>query len=383
MSLADIARLGWRTMVKTYPEQVTFFVTARCNFRCKMCFYTKEKPTDELSFNEYEKISRSMPDFHWMLISGGEPFLRDDLPRICRLFIENNRVRKINIPTNAYFPSQIIPAVEEILKINPDCFLNFGLSLHAPGKKHDDITGVPGSFDRVMETYRAVQPLRKRYKNMGLSIVSVNSSCTEEDMQELIQFIFDEMDVDDICLALARGEPRMAGVMSFSPDLYFQNCRFLHERIEQRKGYYFALPLRGFFISKDILLRDIIFRVLTMNSFQIPCYAGRISSVISETGDLYACELLDRSFGNLREGGYDFRKLWRSSRRKRVVKEIARKKCFCTHECSITTNILFNPMLYGRLIRTWLKLRRGQKQFLFTSGVRARKGGCAMSVPRQ
>ncbi|MCX6355706.1 MAG: radical SAM protein [Candidatus Aureabacteria bacterium] len=356
MNPIDISRLAWRTATKRYPEQVTFFVTSRCNFRCKMCFYVKEASAHELTLAEYERIAKQMPNFHWMLISGGEPFLRDELPQICRTFVENNRVRKINLPTNAYFPERIVPMVKEILEIRPDCFLNLGLSLHAPGKKHDEITGVPGSFERVMQTHQALQPLRRQFKNLGLSIVIVHCSYTESDMKELIRFIFDEMDIDDICIALARGTPRMAGSMSFSPDLYAQNCLFLHNLIHAHREYYFNLPFKGLFVSKDIVLRDVIFQTLRQRSFQIPCYAGRISAVIDETGNLYACELRSEKIGNLRDAGYRFKTLWEGTARKELLHDIRANRCFCTHECTNTTNILFNPRLYGRLSSTWLRL---------------------------
>ncbi|MEJ2745120.1 MAG: radical SAM protein, partial [bacterium] len=349
MNPLDVIRLSWRMVTKRYPEQVTLFVTSRCNFRCKMCFYAKEAAANELTLGEYERIARYMPDFHWMLLSGGEPFLRDDLPAICRAFIKNNRVRKINLPTNAYFPERIVPMVKEILEIRPYCFLNLGLSLHAPGSKHDEITGVPGSFERLNRTYQALQPLRRQFKNLGLTIVIVHCRYTENDMRELIRFIFDKMDIDDICIALARGTPRMVGSMTFSRKMYAQNCLFLHNLIRARREYYFNLPFKGLFVSKDIVLREIISRTLEENSFQIPCYAGRISAVIDETGNLYACELRGERMGNFRDVAYRFKTLWEGTARKELLKNILRGRCFCTHECANTTNILFNPRLYSRL----------------------------------
>ena len=48
-----------------YPSYVIFFVTARCNADCKMCFYKEnmiKSPggDNELTIKEYEKISKNI-----------------------------------------------------------------------------------------------------------------------------------------------------------------------------------------------------------------------------------------------------------------------------------------------------------------------------------
>ena len=79
--------------LKKAPVQVTLFVTSRCNIRCKMCFYwepVENKSTHEISLDEIEKISKSMPNFFWLLVGGGEIFVRKDLPEIIKIFYKNN-----------------------------------------------------------------------------------------------------------------------------------------------------------------------------------------------------------------------------------------------------------------------------------------------------
>ena len=76
-------------MLKNIPQhlkrelfQVIYHVTFRCNAKCKFCFNWKElnqNKEKELSLEEINKISYSMPKFDWLLLSGGEPTLRTDL----------------------------------------------------------------------------------------------------------------------------------------------------------------------------------------------------------------------------------------------------------------------------------------------------------------
>jgi hypothetical protein len=63
---------------------------------------------------------------------------------------------------------------------------------------------------------------------------------------------------------------------------------------------------------------------------------------MTETGDLYPCEILNRKIGGIRETGYNFGKLYYSKNAEEIRQFIKGTKCYCTYECAITTNILFN-----------------------------------------
>src|SRR5215211_4210016 len=80
---------------------VILFVTSRCNAFCRTCFYHEElnQPGD-LTFEQLEKISRTMPAITDLWLSGGEPTLRRDVHDVISAFIRNNNVRRIIIPTN-------------------------------------------------------------------------------------------------------------------------------------------------------------------------------------------------------------------------------------------------------------------------------------------
>src|SRR5918911_2978360 len=78
---------------------VILFVTSRCNAFCQTCFYHEElnRPGD-MSFEQIEKVSQTMPPITDLWLSGGEPTLRRDVPAIIDTFVMNNDVRRIIIP---------------------------------------------------------------------------------------------------------------------------------------------------------------------------------------------------------------------------------------------------------------------------------------------
>jgi len=90
-----------------------------------------------------------------------------------------------------------------------------------------------------------------------------------------------------------------------------------------------------------------------------PCYAGQLSGVISETGDVYPCEILDRKIGNIRDYGGDFASLWRSTAAWEAYAYQRRLQCSCTYECALSVNVLFNRrQLVPLAIRTVLPVSK-------------------------
>ncbi len=77
--------------------------------------------------------------------------------------------------------------------------------------------------------------------------------------------------------------------------------------------------------------------------------------VLTETGDLYPCESFDMKIGNVRQDGYDLMNMLQSENARQILNKI-KDGCYCSHECYMMTNILFNPRLYPSLLKEYLQL---------------------------
>jgi len=108
--------------------------------------------------------------------------------------------------------------------------------------------------------------------------------------------------------------------------------------------------------AQDILQRRLINRTLLEQKRLVPCYAGRLNLVLTENGDVYPCEILTETFGNVRDYDYDMGKVMQSDHAKKIIDAIMNKRCYCTHECYFMTNILFNPLLYPSLAKEYIQL---------------------------
>ena len=77
----------------------TVIVTYRCNARCNMCnrYKAPSDPKDEISIETIKKL----PEMYFTNITGGEPFIREDIKDIVREL--RKKSDRIVISTNGFF----------------------------------------------------------------------------------------------------------------------------------------------------------------------------------------------------------------------------------------------------------------------------------------
>lgn len=336
------------------PLHLTFFVTARCNALCKHCFYwdSLNQGQKELTLDEVDRIAASMKRVLWVAFTGGEPFLRKDLPEFAKILHDRLKPVTLSINTNGIKTDQIVESAERLVHGCPETFVGILCSLDGLQATHDRIRGVPQNFEKTVQTFRELKKLRERLPNMGVGISTTFCAWNQDEMDQMYELVVEELRPDNWDLSFVRGKPMEPAIGVADVAKY----RGIKARLEEafRSGklrYYDNMPLARFVHAKERVSTRTVLRTLDTGEFQVPCYAGALSAVISEEGDVYACEMLDSKIGNLREAGYDMAKLWSGERARSMREFIRDTKCFCTHECNMSINLLFNPAVYPRIAK--------------------------------
>lgn len=344
--------------LKRKPLQFTFFVTSRCNARCPFCFYWQDRHSkrDELNLDEIEKISRSMGSLLWLLFSGGEIYVRADLPDIVESFYRNNRPVIITLPTNGLAPELIIPRTEEILQRSPRSAVVVKVSLDGLGHDHDRIRNTPGNFDKVMETWGRLRRLARRYDNLQIGINTVFCRENQDKIDQIIDFVNNLPGCETHTISLIRGNPAEDGWKNIDLEKYRRAIQRLEIDLKGTRPKMYHFTLARLKSAQDLVQRRLIYETMRQSRRQVPCYAGRLGAVMNEVGDVFPCEILTEKMGNVREAGYDFMSVFKSQQANSVRAKISRTKCYCSHECYFVTNILFNPLMYSQVIRQYLEL---------------------------
>jgi len=85
-------------LTRRQPVYVIYEVTDRCNLRCRMCsVWRRAKRDDELDLSQIEMLASRLRDMGVVVVSlsGGEPFLREDLPEIVSIFRSKGLITRL------------------------------------------------------------------------------------------------------------------------------------------------------------------------------------------------------------------------------------------------------------------------------------------------
>lgn len=159
----------------------TVIVTYRCNARCSMCnrYKAPSRADEEISLDTIKKL----PRMYFTNITGGEPFIRQDLKDIVReLYKKSDR---IVISTNGYFTDRIIELAKEFPQIG------IRISIEGLEKTNNEIRGLPNGYQKGIDTL-------KKLKQMGMKDIGFGMTVQDRNAKDLVPLydISNEMDLE-------------------------------------------------------------------------------------------------------------------------------------------------------------------------------------------
>ena len=325
---------------------VILFVTSRCNALCQTCFYHEElnRPGD-MTFAQIEKISTTMPSITDLWLSGGEPTLLHDVSQIIDMFVTNNGVNRIIVPTNGLIKSRVCDMVDTALSHNPTIDLYLNIALDGYGKTHDRIRGVPGNWEKALDCIEALYPLKEKYTHrFRLNVNTVVCAENYTEIETLSEFMWKHYRLDGQYFNIVRGKTlvgdRIKEVPADALPAMYQHVSRLTKRYGDRM---FANDDASKRFVKNVAYVGAITthyrtqhaNVFTKTPWPFPCTAGETTAVIDYNGDVRACELREK-FATLADYDYDFDALWAANERQNELQAIdGGNACWCTHVCFI------------------------------------------------
>lgn len=350
------------------PSYVIFFVTARCNADCKMCFYKDNMlastKTQELALDEYEKISRHINLINVLGISGGEPFLRDDLSEIIKIIYKNSSPLVVDLPTNGFFVDSILRQTEEIAMSCKKMIVDLQLSIDGPEEIHNEIRGIKDGFKRLKDTYKGLIFLKDKYKNLRVKACVVYSHYNQDYIEELFLILKrDFKDLDRTVFSVVHGSVSNVEAFQFNWDKYFEICN------NMRKASSVQNPLDFhsiFTIALRMAKNDFLKEVLKAKDMYKKCGAGKRVIVINETGAVFACEPLWEPIGNLRKNNYDIGRILNSEEMECFKKKIIKERCNCHWGLPLSNALLYKPKYYPKI--TYEMMRIALKSLIKAKG---------------
>ncbi|MBP3604423.1 MAG: radical SAM protein [Lachnospiraceae bacterium] len=284
----------------------TVIVTYRCNARCNMCdcFKDPSKPSEEITLNEIKKL----PEMAFTNITGGEPFVRQDIPDIVReLYKKSDR---IVISTNGYFTDRIIALCKEFPQVG------IRISIEGLQETNDKIRGIPDGFNRGYNTLKTLVEMGHPDVGFGMTVQDMNC----EDLVPLYR-LSDELGMEFATATLHNS-------------FYFRKT---DNKIDDKKkvAQNFEKLINELLASKSpkkwfrAYFNHGLINYIYGNERLLPCDMSKNAFFIDPFCDVIPCNGMAQKavMGNLKEQSWD--ELWNSEQAQKV-RECTRK---CDRNC--------------------------------------------------
>src|SRR5947209_6067981 len=186
------------------PVLLNILVTSVCDMRCTHCFFTDElddRPRKKLQMktHEIERIAETLGgNLGVLIIAGGEPFTRKDLPEIARAFYKNNNLESIYLMSNGQIQKRIMPDVVRILEECPRLNVTVALGIDGLKEQHEKIRQKQGSWDIAIDTARKLQQIKKEYPRLDIQTCTCFMHSNQDTIFEWYDFLKHELKPDKV-----------------------------------------------------------------------------------------------------------------------------------------------------------------------------------------
>lgn len=293
------------------PTDASIILTYRCPMRCQMCNIWNN-PTEkgkELVANDL----KILPRLKFINLTGGEPFIREDLAQIVEECYKHTD--RIVISTSGWFEDRIIALAKKFPRIG------IRISIEGLSCKNDELRGHKGGFDKGLRTLLTLKRMGVKDIGFGCTVSNNNS----KDMLYLYQL--------SKCMGLEFATATFHNSFYFhKTDNYIRNkkevCEDFEQLIEwQLKEWHPKSWFRAWFNMGLI-------NYIEGGRRMLPCEAGTTNFFIDPFGEVYPCNGMEEkywmeSMGNIHTIT-NFMTLWNGQQAEKVRAMVSRcpKNCW-------------------------------------------------------
>jgi MoaA/NifB/PqqE/SkfB family radical SAM enzyme len=333
-------------------DEVIISVTERCDSRCVMCNIWKTGGEEEVKPSAYASLPKRV---RTVRVTGGEPFLREDLPEVIRAIDGACGKPRFVISTNGLDPMLVERQMKEILKITKK--VGVRVSLDAVGVLHDRLRGVEGAYDKALETL-------ERLKKIGVEDLGVAFTIQKSNVEEISK-VYD--------LACKLGVEFTGCLVEGSDFRYYKTDVSLPEieELAMQLDYVIARELKTG--NPKQWFRAYYFKALgdyakfklglEKKPRKLECTAVEKFAYIRPDGSVHACILREECLGNIKE------KKMEEILKEKKVEEMKMKVRYCPLNCWTMCNVTTTMKKYFPHVLAWItaskiKAHLGFKQFV-------------------
>lgn len=257
-------------------------LTYRCNLKCVTCDLAEKAGAENVTPAVLGRLPASL---RYINLSGGEPFLRDDVVACARAAAAACPRAVITISTNGSLPARAEEAIRDLRAA--EVGVRVSVSVDGLEATHDRTRQTPGSFVKALETIDRLRPILGRDVHMAFTLSAANAGELE----------------GVAALALGRGLPLSLAFVHTS-EHYFRPREDVVPAGEEARAairaavrYYLRrlsprAAARAYFAAGFQCL-------LTGEKRPLPCRAGERFFYLDAAANVYGCNMRADILGNL------------------------------------------------------------------------------------
>jgi MoaA/NifB/PqqE/SkfB family radical SAM enzyme len=279
-------------------------VTYRCNAHCAMCntWDHPSAPADEVTAADLA----TLPHLSFANITGGEPFMRDDLADLVAVIA--TKADRIVVSTNGYFTDRIVDLARRFPR------LGFRVSLEGLPAANDELRGLPDGFDHGLRSLLQLRALGVKDIGFGITLSDRNA----DDLLELYE-LAEAMGVEFATAAVHNSyyfhklDNRIADTERVAARLEELARRLLATR--RPKNWFRAWFNMG------------LANYVRGNPRPLPCDVGTDVFFVDPFGAVQPCNGMEAPLGSLKSASFD--EIWRSE----TARAVRAKVAACDRHC--------------------------------------------------
>lgn len=344
-----------KSIIFKKPIFCTIKVTNRCNLRCRMCSVWRHSNKEkEMSLEQFRELSSILKKLNITIVNlgGGEPFLREDLTEIVKIFKKDFNVR---IQTNSLLASE--EKIKELAKAGLDG-VSISLDTLNPQKQEFICNQKDVWYKIIKKIILFSQILSKKG-----SILLVNTVVSKQNIHELPK-LTDFVNRLGVCASfvpvlLSDKKNHDSPFRDYAPELAFDKQD--HPLIEKIYEKLIEMKKDGYYISNsDSSLRESA--TFLKENYLWKCDAGKLYFHIDPDGSFIPCAELPQ-MGFIFDK--DFKEKFYSKQFQNSISEKIKSCPSCMHPCyKENSGLVNNPIEFLEKFRLWLNLALKKRSFL-------------------
>lgn len=304
--------------------EAAVITTYRCTNKCHMC-HTWKFPTEEKE--EFPpSLLEKLPSLAFCNVTGGEPFLRDDIGEITRICLR--KARRLVISTNGYFTDKIVDLAKS------DNRIGIRISIEGLPAANDELRGMKDGFDHGLRTLLELKRLGLKDIGFGITVSDRNA----KDMLELYYLAkFLKVEFATAVVHNSYYFHTTDNTIANTEEATHHFEELIRELLKtwRVKNWYRAYFNYG------------LINVIRGHPRLLPCRAGTDVFFLDPLGEIMPCNGMEKeiwyeSFGNLHQK--TFEEIWNSDKAKKVREMVGNcpKNCWMigTASPAIKRNLL-------------------------------------------